>query len=92
MPILPEIAENWQSCTKRGRPPWRQKEVCDMQETLSHVLLLNNLSTSACQLWSQKVRGIKEDLIAGTTCCQLELSRESVAFMQVTGSHCCHSE
>ena len=74
MPILPETAENWQSYTKHGRPPWRRKEACDMQETLSHVLLLNNSSTTACQLWSQKVQGIKEDLIAGTTCCQLELS------------------
>ena len=29
MPILPETAENWQSYTKRGRPPWRHMLIPD---------------------------------------------------------------
>ena len=36
MPILPETAENWQSCTKRGRPPWRHM--------LIHLLLYSRSS------------------------------------------------
>lgn len=41
-----------------------EKEARDMQESLNHVLLVNNSRTSACQLRSQKVRGIKADAIA----------------------------
>ena len=55
MPKLPETAENWQSCTKRGRPPWRHMLIFD-RIRLNFSVAIETIKTNVLLSLGNRVR------------------------------------